>query len=163
MAYDYEGRVDFRGDPARALEFGRNVLVEKGLYVLPLCGNQMHFENAASYRTTNQDPLLMVSKGVVTTTGSALTIQAELGKLRSLLKVLASFMLAFVTPASAIMGILFVVKLHKPMGFFWFWLLFPAAMLAVLVPYIYAVQKRRGASALRGFLESMAAAAGKRP
>jgi hypothetical protein len=114
MAYDYEGSVEFRGDASRALECARDLLSAKGLNVLPLSGNQLHFENTGSYLNTKKQPLLMVSKGVITATGSALTVQAELGNLRALVKFLVLLITVMAIPETAMLAVILVMVAKQP-------------------------------------------------
>ncbi len=160
MAYDYEGRMDFRGDTVRALEFARDVLVRRGLKVLPLSGNELHFENPAFVMSTKKDPLLMVSKGVITSTGSALSMQAELGNLRALVKFTALLILALTIPEVAVMAVVFVMVVKDP-GLLWICLL-TVAPLPFIMPLVSKVQRRKTSRALDALLCGAAEAGGKK-
>ena len=107
MPYDYEGRVDFRGNAAKALEFAGEQLVAKGLNVLPLVGNQLHFEHAVSFLTCKKEPLRMVSKGIITVAGPVLTLRADLDNIRALKKLLVILLALMAVLEVALMAVVF--------------------------------------------------------
>jgi hypothetical protein len=154
MAYDYEGSVDFRGDGAKALEYARELLSARGFKVLPPAANQLWFTNPVSYLNTKKQPLLMVSKGCITATGSALTLQAELGNLRSLVKFLVMLVGVLAIPEAVIVAVIMVMVAKEP-AMAWICLLS-----AVPIPLIlFGVPKLQGfitARALDALLDEAA-------
>ena len=114
MKYEYEGRVDYRGDTAGALERAKDLLNAKGFRVLPLAGNQLWFTNPVSYLNTKKQPLLMVSKGSITAAGAALTMQAELGNLRSLVKFLLLLLGVMAIPETVFVAVIMIMVAKQP-------------------------------------------------
>lgn len=160
MAYDYENSVDFRGDTARAFELVGERLSGKGFKVLPPSGNQLHFENPGSYLNTKKQPLLMVSKGCITATGSSLTLQAELGNMHALFKFLALLLGVMAIPETAILAVVLVMVAKQP-ELLWVCLLSvaPIPFLLFLMPRI---QGRVTSRALDALLAEAAQAIDKR-
>ncbi len=155
MAYEYEGRVDFRGNPARALECAKNILDAKGFKVLPPAGNQLWFTNPVSYLNTKKQPLLMVSKGCLGATGSSLTLQAELGNMHALFKFLALLLGVMAIPETAIMAVVFVMVAKQP-ELLWICLLSVAPILFILF-LVPKIQRRITSRALDALLNEAAA------
>ena len=114
MAYEYEGSVDYHGDGTKALEYARELLSARGFTVLPHAANQLWFTNSISYLNTKKQPLLMVSKGCITVTGSSLTMQAELGNLRSLVRFLVLLLGVMAIPETVIVAVIMVMVAKQP-------------------------------------------------
>jgi hypothetical protein len=156
VEYDYEGSVDFLGDACRALECAKDLLVSNGMKVRPVTANQLYFENPASrFKMEGQKPslltkcamharnelardakhqiLLMVSKGVVTATGSALTMQAELSN--------AQVVVRFIIRLT-VLGIVATVL----MAIGWILWIYGLPVVAFSIALIFLPNKQRGVS-----------------
>ncbi len=160
MAYNYEGCVDYRGDAAMALECARNLLEAKGFKVLPPAANQLWFTNPVSYLNTKKKPLLMVSKGCITATGSSLTLQAELGNLQALVKFLVLLVAVLAIPETAMVAVILVMVAKQPA-------LLPICLLSIApVPLVFLLmprfQGRITARALDALLNEVAVVGGGR-
>jgi hypothetical protein len=160
MAYDYEGRVDYRGDRVRAMELVRHQLATKGLVVMPLSVNQLGFENPGSYLTMKKPSLLMLSKGVITATESTFEMKAELDTRKMLTWVFVRAM-AWVTVAQVLMlAVLFAMGANPLYAL----QAFPEALLFLIVfgRRVSNSWKANTARTLDALLNDMANEAGKR-
>ncbi len=158
MAYDYEGRVDFRGDTAKAMEFTRDLLKSKGFNVLPLSGNQVYFENdypGPFLNLKKQSLLTVVSKGCVTVTSGALTLQAEFGILWRQLKLIP---IVLVIVAFAVKDLLveFVKDFRGP-GDLWP-LVVAVAVILLALPLASRRERRYASLSLEALLKEAAGA-----
>jgi hypothetical protein len=114
MAYDHESSVDFQGNASGALDRAKDLLGAKGFKVLPSAGNQLWFTHPVVYMNAQRNPLSMVSKGCITATGSSLTLQAELGNLRALVKFLVLLLGVMALPEVAIVAVVAIMVAKQP-------------------------------------------------
>ena len=154
MNYEYENNVDFRGDPAKAMEAARERLEAMGFKVIPPAANQLHFVNPGSYLNTKKQPLLMVSRGSLTATGTALLLHAELDNLRQLVRFLALLVGVMAIPETALVAVLLAMVAKQPA-------LLPLCLLSLLpIPIILflmpRIQRRSTGRALDSLLAEAA-------
>jgi len=161
MVYEYEGSVDFRGETAAALERAGHLLIAAGFNALPPSGSQLWFTNPGSYLNTKNKPLMMVSKGSITATGSALSLHAELGNLQALVKFLILLVGVMAIPETAMLAVILVMVAKQPE------LLWVCLLSVVPIPFVWLampkIQGRATGRALDALLARIASDTGAPP
>jgi hypothetical protein len=152
MSYEYETRLEFRGDARKALDFARNLLASMNFTVSTPGQGQLTAENTNWYLNSKQNPLLGVSRLAVSVIGTSLVLNADLAKVKTLMKIVAGLILLIDTVTAVALGIVFW-KTNPEVA-----LIALAAILPwpVVLPLMYLAMKRRAQWALNTFLQNVA-------
>jgi len=153
---DYEKRVNFRGDRAKALEVARGVFVQEG-FAITMQGPHAFDAAGPGLLSTRQNPLLAVSRATVTAGEAHLSIAASLGGARRLVKLLAAFLVVL---AAALAG-LFALLMPQTLPWILLVTAAPFAPWVVLLPalgHFVRLRARRALDVLMGNMAAIAAA-----
>ena len=106
MTNDYQKSVDFRGDPDKALECAASVFINANFRVTPVGRSQLNVENASMFLNSKRNPLMAVSHATITASSAVISIEAELGALRRLIRLVMFLILATDVPVTIGVGVL---------------------------------------------------------
>ena len=152
----YQKTVEITGNPAKALETVRDVLIQKSFRIEPT--GSRSFEATGPGMTQmggkTSDPLLAASRVTVMVGGRSLTLDAQFGGIRRMVRFLVVFLLALAGFMAILMGMLHRAG-HLSGGMIWrssiLWSLAPWPL---LIPLLVVVARRRAVKALDTMLHN---------
>jgi len=148
---DYEKTMHFDGDTERAFEMAQKTLLPNGFSIVKNTDSSLELQGLSAYWTTGQNPLLGISKVSISKIGNELSIKAEFGGLRKLIKSLIIFILGMAVFFLILFGLLFAKRPgHEP-----FLILLIFGPWVIIIPLIAKLMKSRICGSLDALLHNM--------
>ena len=145
----YETEVPYRGDPQKAARTARELLAQNSFRITPL--DARSFEAAGpGMNSTEQNPLRGASLLTFQATSSHLTVQADLGGVRSI----GRFLVILISSLGLLFFILFSYLFGLKRGLL---SLIPLSPWPFLGPLLVHMQKKRTQKAIDTFLHNVTA------
>ncbi|MCD4830383.1 MAG: hypothetical protein K8R02_01085 [Anaerohalosphaeraceae bacterium] len=152
---DYEKSIPFSGNTEKAFDIALSILMPNSFAVIRKDDKSIELAGPGGFMNTNQNPLIGVSQITISGYANELSIKADFGGVRSLMKYLIVFIISMTLFFLVLFGIMFSKKIDTRLLFLI--ILAPTAPWIVLIPIMGKFIKSKTAKALDSILNNMAA------
>ena len=150
----YEKTIHFTGDTGKAFEVAKQILLPNGFSIVSNSESSLELRGSGSYWSTNQNPLMAISEISICKTGNELSVRAELGGLRRLIKCLCIFILGMAVFFLVLFGVLFAGQEQQERIVYMS--LLPLAPWPLIIPLMARFMKSRICRSLDSLVNNLA-------
>ena len=148
---NYEKTIHFAGNSEKAFEVAKQILLPNGFTIARNTDSSLELRGPGTYWTTGQNPLMGISEISISKIGNELSVKAEFGGLRKMIKFLIIFILGMAAFFLIFFGLLFAEREQSVYIF-----LLPFAPWPLIIPLMAKFMKSRIRISLDALLNNLA-------
>jgi hypothetical protein len=152
----HEASVTYNGDSRRVMQLAAESLTAAGMRIDSKTDSTLEF-SGPGLNSTNENPLLGISRARLSATGSTISIRADLGAVQRLFRILLYMIVALDVVACVVLFLVLRGKMATPLVLTI--AIAPVAPWIVLLPLMSGWMKRRTMRAIETLLNNLSVAA----